>query len=181
MGRASDFTRLYRKWFHVAYGAALDVLRSPTDAEDVAQSLFTRLWHTGAWRTIAHPRQFFRESGRREAVSLLRHWHALPWTVPLDAVSLTRLKSVLPLPDDRLERAERRALAVGLIKRLPPRCQAVCALVFLGGFTHQDAAHALGITPKAVEKQVARAHRLLRQLAAWTDKSEVSPFVDRGG
>lgn len=166
MGRASDFDELYHAWFDIAYEAAWDVLQSHLDAEDVVQRLFIRLWHTAAWRTICHPRQFFREAGRREAVSLLRYRQIRPWTVSLDLVAARALEAVPPVAHDALERAEERATAARLISYLPQRCKAACTLVYLAGLTHGEVAERLGITRKAVGKQVARGRRLMREWVA---------------
>lgn len=51
-----------------------------------------------------------------------------------------------------------------MIEALPARCAMVSRLVFLDELTHAEAARALDISPKAVEKQVARARRRLRRL-----------------
>ena len=66
------------------------------------------------------------------------------------------------------------------ILRLPPRCRATCALVFLGGLTQREAAGRLGVSEKAVQKQVARGRRYLRDLIASADDLEASTFVDGG-
>jgi RNA polymerase sigma-70 factor (ECF subfamily) len=48
------------------------------------------------------------------------------------------------------------------ISRLPPGCRAVLLLCRLQGCTHREAAARLGLSHKTVEKQHARALRLLR-------------------
>jgi RNA polymerase sigma factor (sigma-70 family) len=66
-----------------------------------------------------------------------------------------------------------------MIERLPRRCAVVCRLVYLEELTHSEAARALGMSVKAVEKQVARARRRLRSLAGASGDA-VSTIEDGG-
>jgi hypothetical protein len=52
---------------------------------------------------------------------------------------------------------------------LPPRCGLVMALTHLQGLTHSEAAERLGISEKAVEKQVRRGRDRLRK---WLEHKE---------
>jgi DNA-directed RNA polymerase specialized sigma24 family protein len=52
---------------------------------------------------------------------------------------------------------------------LPPRCGLVLALTHLQALTHSEAAERLGISEKAVEKQVRRGRDRLRK---WLKRKE---------
>jgi hypothetical protein len=52
--------------------------------------------------------------------------------------------------------------------------------VYLEGHTHAEVAERLGISPRAVEKQVARGRQRLRKLAE-SGGIDVSTFLDGGG
>jgi RNA polymerase sigma-70 factor (ECF subfamily) len=180
MHEESAFIDLYRTWWGVVCDAAEEVLASRHDAEDAAQRVFMRLWEHGTWWTIHHPRRYFYEAGRREALSSQRHRHPVPLR-PLKETETPVLADPAPLPDHGLLQAERRKLAADLIGRLPRRCQEVCALVFLTGMGHREVAERLGITEKAVEKQVARGRRILRKVVGFEEWPRVSTFGDGGG
>lgn len=152
------FEGLYQDWWETVRSTAMTILGADDAAQDVAQRVFLRLWHSGAWRRIDCPREFFRRAAVNGAVSagrrtrrryeLLRELARLPASFGLS-------------PENELLRKEQFEALERLIETLPPRCGLVCSLVFLGELTHLEAARVLGITPKAVEKQVARARRLL--------------------
>ena len=180
MNEAPDFDNFYRTWWVVVYDGAYKVLLSGPDAEDIAQTVFLRLWRKGSWRSIDHPWRYFREAGRREALSALRSRRNRAPVLPLNGPLFGALHSLTPLPDADLMRAERRRLAARLIAHLPPRCRLVCALVFLEGLPHREVAERLDITVKAVEKNVARGRDHLRKMVACRDRSSVSTFGSVG-
>lgn len=174
MRDASELARLYEEWFDVACAAAREVVQSRMDAEDAAERVFMRLCRARSLPSIKRPRRFFRRAGRNEALSMMRHRQIFPWTFAHTPVAAATIKSSAPKPDERLQRSERRALAARLVSQLPPRCRATCSLVFLDGLTHREAAERLSITRKAVEKQVARGRRILRNLIASAARRDVS-------
>jgi RNA polymerase sigma-70 factor (ECF subfamily) len=163
----------------VVFEAAEGVLHSEEDARDAAQRVFARLWVSGEWRRIEDPERFFRRAGRNAALTDVRRWrrrrtvHLAPG--PVDALRSPRLS-----PEESLLRSERRDLALRIVGLLPPRCRLVCALVYLEGHTHAEVAERLGISPRAVEKQVARGRQRLRKLAE-SGGIDVSTFLDGGG
>jgi len=148
------FEALYRDWWRVVCEAAEEVLGSRMDAEDAAQRVFMRMWRSGGWREIQQPSPFFRKAGRNEALSMGRR-RSEP-TVRFDEELSTGLRDRGVGPDERVAQEQFRRLVGERIGQLPPRCGAVCALVFIQGLTHRETADALAITIRAVEKQVER-------------------------
>lgn len=161
MPNKESFSTLYRVWWGVVRDSANRVLDSDQDSEDAAQRVFARLWHSSAWQEIDRPGQFFRKAGRHEALSILRS--RLRWkTVAVDSETGWLLSCRTPLPDESLQCAERRALLRRLVGALPRRCQLVCSLVWMLGLSHQEVAERLGVSVGAVEKQIARGRRHIR-------------------
>jgi RNA polymerase sigma-70 factor (ECF subfamily) len=64
------------------------------------------------------------------------------------------------------------------VNRLPPRCRAVFILRKLELLPHEEIARRLGITVSTVDKQLARALRLIR---ADMDEADGSASVGRPG
>lgn len=104
-----------------------------------------------------------------------------PLNVRLDEVRAQLLRDDRPLPDAVQDRVERRRQVARLVASLPPQCGLVCALVFLEGLSHREVAQQLGISIKAVEKQVARGVGRLRDVARAAEDSDMSAFLDGGG
>lgn len=179
MGRAiREFVLLYQKYWSVVRDEAERVLKTEADAQDAAQRVFQRLWASGGWHKIVNRTAFFQTAGRNEALSLLRRQEKQR-EVPLSEDIASVLRSQEPSPETTLLRSERRDLVLRLIGYLPPRCGLVSALVFVDGLTHREVSERLGITVGAVEKQVARGRRRIRQLIE-AEGSMVSTFVDGG-
>jgi RNA polymerase sigma factor (sigma-70 family) len=161
-GSPHIFDQLYQSWWEQVRRTARAVLGSDDAAQDVAQRVFMRVWRSGAWKTMERPNEFFYRAAVNEALSAQRRQlrkHELNRQLARADLPMA------PSPEHRLIRRERRARLENMIEKFPPRCAMVCRLVFLDELTHAEAARALGISSKAVEKQVARARRHLRALA----------------
>lgn len=157
-----DFAHFYRRWWSFVHSAAGEVLERPADCEDVAQQVFFHLWERGHWRSIEHPRPYLRAAARRAALDLLRARRRRP-EVRLVKSAASRLTNRSLAPDEAVEQREWLDWLAERISRLPPQCRTVCTLVFLGDHSHADVAARLEISSKAVEKQVARGRRHLRE------------------
>jgi RNA polymerase sigma factor (sigma-70 family) len=168
------FAAFYTRWHQTAWRSARAVCSCDADADDVVQQVFARLWRQGPerWSVIASPGAFIRKAAYREALA----WrNGGGREVALDR----RLKAVLPCPappPDRLrEVRDSRARLIAMLAALPPRCRLAVRLTALEGLSHQAAAERMGVRVKAVEKQVARARRLLRE------RANAAHFRGRGG
>ena len=157
---SDGFTTLYNVGWPAAMDGAKTVLPSTPDAEDAAQAVFVRVWQKGAggWRRIQNPRDFFFMAGRNEAVSRSRS--RLSLSHPPGDLTCTR-----NAPDEGAAASELFRIAEDIIADLPPRCAAVMRLVALKGYTQKESADRLGISVKAVEKQLERGRRLSRHIA----------------
>lgn len=179
MKDAAEFAAMYRTWWHVVWEAAVGVLQSETDARDAAQQVFVRLWESGEWRRIDDPGRFFSRAGRNEALTMLRRRRRRQGFL-LTRARWYDLRRRTPSPDEMLLRSERRERLLQLIGLLPPRCRLVCALKLVDGLTHREIADKLGISMRAVGKQVARARRHFTTMAE-SGELDASLFVDGGG
>ena len=179
MGWSDEFTELYRRWWPRVGEEARRLVRSEDEARGVAQQVFTRLWESGDWRGIEDPERFFVRAARNEALSRLRRRRRRR-TLALTDGMVAVLRHPGESPEKALMRSERRDVCFRIIGLLPPRCRLVCALVYLEGMTHREVADELGISIGAVEKQVARGRRRIREIAEEGDYG-LSTFWDGGG
>jgi RNA polymerase sigma-70 factor, ECF subfamily len=133
------------------------VLGSPSDAEDVAQETFARVWVSAtSWRPTAR----------------FTTWlHRVALNLCLDRLQRrreTRLEDapepVDPQPSarERLEDAEVTRVVGREIAALPERQRVALALCHYQGLSNDEAAAVMEITVEALESLLARARRTLR-------------------
>jgi RNA polymerase sigma-70 factor (ECF subfamily) len=165
-GDSGAFEALVLKWRPVLLSLSQEILSDADEAEDVAQCILTRLWVTGTWTEIAWPGAYIRQAARREALMMRqkrRRWASLGHP------ELLAFPSGGPDPAEAVEKQEFLERLEDRIRALPPRCGLVMALTHLQGLTHSEAAERLGISEKAVEKQVRRGRDRLRK---WLEREE---------
>lgn len=163
MTDTAAYTELFRAYWAVVCEAAKEVLGCDDEAEDVAQRVFMRLWNSGGWRVITQPERFFRAAGRHQAFNTLRGQRRRR-SLGLRAQQSLSLVRDHANPEEALERAERAAAVARAIGTLPTRYRLVSALVFGEGMTTGEAARQLGVSVKAIEKQLSRARSLLAEV-----------------
>ena len=173
------FTEFYRRWWDLVWSTAVQVLGCHDEASDAAQRVFVRLWGHGAWRGIQDPARFLRLAARREAISALRRWRGRP--LPLTPARERTLSDPGLGPEEVIILTDRSRWLRAAISRLPVRCRLVSSLVFMEGFAHQEVAKRLGISVKAVEKQVARGRQQLLKMWSSAPHAGASTFSDGGG
>lgn len=177
--RERDFVGLYERWWPVARAAAQTVLDDENEAADAAQDVFVRLWENVRSPAIRKPDSYFWRAGYNAA--LKRHAQH-ERHVPLKDVQRGRDVRRARELDGFWVRQRREALQQLLDEELPPRCAAVMTLVYVVGLSRREAAAKLDTTIDAVEKQITRGRKLLRDkrdtplVRAW-----VSYFEDGGG
>lgn len=147
------FDALYRDWYDYAWAIAKSILHSDDDASDAVQQVFMRLWAQPFSAYPRSPRPFFRTAARRQALSLIRKRKT-------ESALKAALASTSPEVNVEPGAADDHPVLPPLVVRLPPRCQAVVALV-LEGYSHSEIASRLGVRTKAVEKQMVRARRII--------------------
>jgi RNA polymerase sigma factor (sigma-70 family) len=149
----------YLAAYSAAQHAALRVLGDGDDAADAASEAFVRFWHTNrrSPEEVQNLVGYLRVAGRWQALMTLRQRRSLEslqarmLAVPADAPGAT---------EPELERHGLRAY----VDRLPAQCSRVMTARLVNGLTPAQTAASLGMSPKAVEKQVTRGVRLLREL-----------------
>jgi len=176
------FVELYSRGWAVAWDAARALLPCDAAADDAAQQVFLGLWDQGpdAWREDL-PRRYFERAGRNQAQKWLERRSR---SVPLPDPGSRLWVAADRRPDQLVVSAERAQLVREALETLPDRCRSVMRLVLDERLTNREIADRLGVGVKAVEKQKARARRLLRKELDGTlgeATSEVSSFQDGGG
>src|SRR5213083_2182642 len=130
-----------------------------TDADEVAQEVFFRIWRGRAhWIPLGAVRNYLYLAVRNAARDRLeRAAVARRWRVG-------RLGQAATAPEIQsdLEAAELVATVERALAELPPKRSAVCKLRLIDGLSYAQIADRLGICEKTVETQLARGLKALR-------------------
>ncbi len=174
MSSPGSFASLYRKTVNPLRRYLTRLLRNPDEAQDVAHDAYLRVRPSLEAQTVHNPEALLYTTARRLAFNQLKRRRIGPF-VPVPATvdsAPTREPGVVQqvMARQELERLEHAMAA------LPSGCRTVLLLRKLELLSHQEIADRLGIAISTVEKQHARALRLLRTaLATAPDTPEEKP------
>jgi RNA polymerase sigma-70 factor (ECF subfamily) len=172
-----DFAALYRSTLAPLRRYLTRMLGSRTDAQDVAHDAYSRVFRTMAEKPVGQPQGLLFTTARNLAINQLKRRDNSPLeSVGGDVIELAHARG--PGVERVVMARQEWAATEAAIGRLPLGCRAVFLLCRFEGMTHPEAASRLGVSRKTVEKQHARALRLLR--AALQDDVPVSMTHARG-
>ncbi len=165
-----DFATLYRSTVTPLRRYLARMLGDASEAQDIAHDAYLRVFPVEQKQAVRKPEALLYTTARRLALNRIRRRHIAPFahdTALPDAASSPAPGVVQQV----IARQELRQLEAA-IAQLPPGCRAVLLLRKIELLSHQEIADRLGIAISTVEKQHARALRLLRaSLAADTDRA----------
>lgn len=156
---ASAFDALVRAHYARLCSFVYRILHSETDAEDVVQGVFSRIWVRQLEFDYSDPLPYLYRAVRNAALTHLRDRRVraqrLAAFEPPDADPVPG--AAAGMEQSELAGAFRRAVA-----GLPPRCRTIYTMNREQGLTYAEIARVLGISVKTVETQMGRALRTLR-------------------
>jgi RNA polymerase sigma-70 factor (ECF subfamily) len=167
-GDRSAFGALVGRRGGRAFRIAYRILQSRAAAEDVAQEAMLRVWERAD--RFDPGRAPFTTWLDRIVVNLAIDSKRLPVPEPLDRV--------LEMPDpgagaeEHLVRKERWMLTWKALGELPPRQRAALVLTYQEGLSGAETVQIMGVTPKALERLLARGRALLRKRLAGLMQTE---------
>ncbi|MCD9033156.1 sigma-70 family RNA polymerase sigma factor [Luteimonas sp. Y-2-2-4F] len=150
--------------------------RSEAAAEDIVQDAYAATLAQG--ERLETPRAFLFVTARNLASNSRRHQRIAATESVADLDALGIADGARASPEDALIADEASALLRQAVERLPPQCRAAFALKVFHGYAYKDIAGRLGISPKTVEKHVARG---LRDTHAYLRRRYQLPDRDGGG
>lgn len=159
--KPEDFSAFYRATVLPLRRYLARLLGNSADAEDVAHDAYSRLYRALGDKEAAPARGLLYTTARHLAINQLRRRDRSP--VQGAENNVIELSPAQAPGVQRLVMARQEwAATEKAIAHLPLGCRAVFLLCRFEGLTHPQAAARLGVSPKTVEKQHARALRLLR-------------------
>lgn len=166
-GSVEAFTILVDRHSPALYRVAMRMLSDATEAEDVVQDCFARLWQNA-------PR--WSPSG----AGLIGWLHRVAMNLCFDRKRRFRVVTVetlpdpadeTPLADQRIEADQASQAVAGALADLPERYRAALVLCYYEGFSNALAAQVLDLNIKAMESLLFRARRQMRTLLEARDVS----------
>ena len=154
-----DFAGFYRATLAPLRRYLARLLGNATEAQDVAHDAYLRVYPKVQDQSAASPEAVLYTTARRLAINRLKRRSITPIaSTPPPVDSLSTEPGVA---QQVMARQELQQLEVA-IAQLPEGCRAVLLLRKIELLSHQEIAQRLGIAISTVEKQHARALRLLR-------------------
>jgi RNA polymerase sigma factor (sigma-70 family) len=155
-----DFASLYRATLAPLRRYLTRLLGNTSEAQDVAHDAYIRVFPDGEKTTANQPEAVLYTTARRLAINRLKRRSISPFSpnsVPLESAA----SSAPGVAQQVMARQELRLLEAA-IRELPEGCRTVLLLRKVELLSHREIAERLGIAVSTVEKQHARALRLLR-------------------
>ncbi len=165
-----DFAGLYRATVAPLRRYLARMLGDPAEAQDIAHDAYIRYYRSTATTPADQPEALLYTTARRLAINRLKRRRIAPFAAaPADPESASAAPGVT---QEVIARQELQDLEQA-IADLPPGCRAVLLLRKVELLSHREIATRLGIAVSTVEKQHARALRLLR--TALTQDAPATP------
>lgn len=154
------FARLYRSTLAPLRRHLARILGNASEAQDVAHDAYMRIYPTVEKQAAEKPEALLYTTARRLAFNRLKRRRIAP--VSLEPSRVESSESAAPgVVQEVMARQEWSQLEQA-IAQLPEGCRTVLLLRKLELLSHREIADRLGIAVSTVEKQHARALRLLR-------------------
>ena len=151
---------LHGTHYSMMYSVAIRILNNHADAQDAVQEVFVKLWNNRQnIKVISSFGGYLRRAANNQSISLIREkgkFNFVEETIESEAHQ--------PLESKELENAINEA-----IDQLPEKCRLVFLLSRDEGFKNKEIAEQLDVSIKAVEKQITKALKHL--------KNQLKPFL----
>ena len=168
----SAFDEIFRTWYAPLVRMADGIVRSRAVAEELVQDVLFELWRRrDRLAADGSAQAYLFQATRNRALNHLRHGRVTERTAPM--VADEAKPSRPPSTDAAVVESELSAALQAAVETLPPRCRQVFELSRVHGLKYAEIAEMLGVTVKAVEAQMGKAMRTLRErLAPWLPKGD---------
>lgn len=155
-----DFASLYRATLDPLRRYLSRLLGNASEAQDVAHDAYLRVYPVVAREKATRPRALLYLTARRLAINRLKRRSISPFSREAPATETTPASA--PGIAQQIMARQELTLLEQAIAGLPDGCRTVLLLRKVELLSHREIAARLGISVSTVEKQHARALRLLR-------------------
>ena len=153
------FEQLFRAEYARLVAASVRLCGDRGVAEDVVQGVFVRFHESDGLRRVEYPAAYLRRAVVTRTLNAIRDRRRVD--LPGEEAVWSAAEQTEPPPSAHL--ADLTERLHDAIARLPERARLILQLSRFEGYSHKEIAGQLGISPKTVENQIARALKLLRR------------------
>ena len=167
-GDHAAFDQLVERHLRPIHAYSYRLCRSRTDADDLAQETFLKVWQRAeTWQ--AGPVRVSTWLHRIAHNTFIDAWRRRDNAEPLDDENAIDL----PAEDGAADSQKNTAAEISkALDTLPLNQRTAVALSLINGFSMEETAVIMGLTPHAVESLIARARRALRKHAEHAYRKE---------
>jgi RNA polymerase sigma-70 factor (ECF subfamily) len=165
-GDVQAFRQLFFAFYRPLCVYAAGYLRSDDIAEEIVQDLLLNIWASRAtWQVKDDLERYLFGAARNRALNAVRNrdvadrWEKRAASEP----EIPGMGQAPPAADAAVKRADLAAALDRAIRRLPERQRQTIMLRWRGQLSHADVAKVMGVSIKAVEINLSRAFRVLRE------------------
>lgn len=164
-GEGNAFAVLFDRYYDALCAFAGGYTTSRTDAEEIVEDLFARLWELREQLEVRESlKSYLYTATRNRALNHMRASHAALRRLEdarMDAAPVA-MGQPAPMLDEELQLADFARAVARAVQELPARSRQVFLLHRQHGLTYAEIAAALEISPKTVENLLGRALKQLR-------------------
>lgn len=156
----ASFEKVFREHFQALHAYAAVMLQDDEVAEDLVQQMFLKLWEKRHAVTIQTSlKAFLYKCVHNDCLNYLKH---VKVKEGYQNHTTYALKNATSKPVEMLELKELENRLREALKELPEQCLTVFQMSRFEDLKYREIADRLGVSVKAVEKQMGNALRLLR-------------------
>lgn len=157
-GSKDAFNILFERYWEKAYSTAYKRLKNESDAKDVVQEIFTKIWQNRQTQNIENLPAYLHVAIRNNVIKLLSKKKALhPFFDILDNIPEKNFKT-----DSNLLWKEFLKSYEELLESLPAKRQQIYRLRYHENLTTKEISFKMGITRKTVQNQLGKAVESLK-------------------
>ena len=156
------FTELFRHFYDRLFHFCLQYVHVPEAAEEIVSDAFVRIWNRRReLQSIRNLEVYLFIAVKNLSLNYLEQYSSLRIVELSDHSSAVLVNTIDP--ERQLEWKEVMGKLDEVVSRLPDQCRRIFRLVKEEGFRAKEVPAILGISPRTVETQLARAMRRLHQ------------------
>jgi len=157
----ADFSAFYQNTLSQLRRYLMRMVGCKAEAEDLAQDAYVRVYAAMAKQNLQQPQAFLYTTARHLALDKIKRRRVEP-RLGAEADDVEKAPSQTPSVQQVVMARQEWAQIERALADLPPGCRTVLLLRKIEQLSTDELAQRLGISRSTVEKQLARALRLLR-------------------